>query len=214
MNKYNELADLKKYYPDFNEYLFEKMDDEELTLFARNFYKTHLPVDVTTWIRVNEPEERLLYKDELGLQVCFIRDEITRNMFYKCENMDINGAYDNKRYEDFQPMVIGTHTSKLVLLPVMEITLGSVGVNIIFRNNFYDWCVSIESESEINCDFKGLITNLKGYFEGFPENRIYDAYSKTNKNNFSFCIEGNYNLYTFMFLLRDYLYPDYKKLLK
>lgn len=24
MNKYNELADLKKYYPDFKEYLFEK----------------------------------------------------------------------------------------------------------------------------------------------------------------------------------------------
>jgi len=88
----------------------------------------------------------------------------------------------------------------------MELTLKSVGIKMVFRNNFYDWCVSVESDHDIDCDFKGLITDCKGFFEGFPPSRVYPPYSKKNKKRFSFCIGKNYDLYTLMFLLKDYLY--------
>lgn len=206
MENYYILDDLEKYYPKFNRAEFKKMDDAEAISFARNYYKNHLPVDVTAWTSVNRPDEQLIYKEGLSSQVCFIRDKISYGLFYELENTALYGKYDCKRYEDFQPVVIGTHTSKSVLLPVMEITLKSVGIKMVFRCNFYDWCVSIDSEYDIDCDFKGLLTDSKGFFEGFPSDRIYPPYSRKNKKQFSFCISNEYNLYTLMFLVRDYLY--------
>lgn len=163
---------------------------------------------MTAWIRVNEPDEDLIYKNGLGDQVCFIRDDIQFGLFYNLENPDINGIYDSDRCEQSWPTVIGTHHSKSVLLPVMEITLKTVGVKMIFRYNFYDRCVSIESEQNINCNFKGLITDEVGYFEGFPKNRIYKRYSDRNKKKFSFCIANKYKLYNLLYLLRDYFYNN------
>lgn len=66
-----------------------------------------------------------------------------------------------------------------------------------------DWCVSVESENEIDCDFMGLITDQKGYFEGFPSDRIYEIYSKTNNKKFSVVLDNKYQVYTFMYLLRN-----------
>lgn len=206
MENYSILEDLGKYYPKFNRSEFEKMDDAFVMSLARNYYKNHLPVDVTAWYRVNHPDEKLIFKDGLSKQICFIRDDISCGLFYGLENADINGEFDSKRYEALQPVVIGTHRSKSVLLPVMELTLKSVGIKMVFRNNFYDWCVSVESDYDINCDFKGLITDCEGFFEGFPPSRVYPPYSKKNKKRFSFCIGNNYDLYTLMFLLKDYLY--------
>lgn len=198
--------DLEKYCPEFEKDKFKKMPDEEVIEFARNYYKNHLPVNITAWLRVNEPDERLIYKKCFSQQIRFIRDNISCDLFYGVENVDVADYYDQARYEAFQPVVIGTHMSKSVLLPVMEITLKTVGVKMILRDNFYDWCVSIESDNDINCDFKGLITDRQGFYEGFPKNKIYPPYTKDNKKRFSFCIGSDYDLYVLMFLLRDYLY--------
>lgn len=87
----------------------------------------------------------------------------------------------------------------------MEMDLSRIGLKIILRCNFYDWCISVESDDDVECDFMGLITDPKGYFEGFPTNRIYDNYSLQNNKNFSVVLNNKYQVYTFVFLLRNWV---------
>ena len=166
------------------------------------------------WWSNNKPDENLIYKDGLRKQCLFVRDVLMLNMF-----LDI--ATDFKKYkpfsderskifESFVPSVIGTHRSKSVLLPVMEMDLSKIGLKIVLRYNFYDWCISVESENDIECDFMGLITYDKGYFEGFPSNRIYENYTSWNKKNFSLVLNNDYEVYTFMFLLKNYVINNLK----
>ena len=166
-----------------------------------------MKVRIFDWLEENVPDDNLIYKDGLREQcnfVCSLMNSLFFNIatdYHETEDFD-------KRYEishNFIPYVIGWHRSKSVKLPVMEIDLSKIGIKVILRDNFYDWCISIESEKEIDCDFMGLITDAKGYFEGFPNDRIYSTYSKTNNKNFSVCLKNKYEVYVFMFLLRNFL---------
>lgn len=161
------------------------------------------------WWSNNEPDENLIYKDGLREQCLFVRDTLMLNMFIDIatDYLKYNVFSDELRaiFEYFVPYVIGTHRSKSVLLPVMEMDLSKIGLKIVLRYNFYDWCISVESENEINCDFMELVTNEKGYFEGFPKDRIYDIYSSQNNKNFSVVLNNKYEVYVFMFLLRNYV---------
>lgn len=162
------------------------------------------------WWNNNEPNEGLIYRHGLGKQCIFVRDTIMLNLFlgiatdyYKYKEFSDKRS---KLYESFHPSVIGTHISKSVKLPVMEIDLSDkLGIKIVLRNNFYDWCISVESENEIDCNWLRLInpTN-KGYFEGFPRDRIYSPYSETNRKNFSVVLNGEYEVYTFMYILKNW----------
>jgi hypothetical protein len=203
---YYLLDDMEKYDITFNRKAYEHLSVKELIPIFKDHYNKHLPIDVTTWIRVNEPDENLIYKKGLGKQVCTIRDTIMRDIFYH----SIFKEYDNKLYDEFQPMVINTHRSKSVLLPVMLLNIEKYNIKIIVRENFYDWKISIISKDDINCDFKGLFTeNDKPinsvYCEGFPENLVFDRYCD-NKKQFTIEIGDDYRLYTFMYLLNDYFY--------
>ena len=164
---------------------------------------------INEWWSNNKPDEKLIYKDGLADQCLFVRDTLMKNLFTVI-------ATDYLKYKDFSderseifhnfvPSVIGTHYSKSVKLPVMEMDLSKIGLNIILRYNFYDWCISVESNDEINCDFMGLVTGQKGYFEGFPTDRIYDNYSSQNNKNFSVVLNNKYQVYTFVFLLRNWV---------
>ena len=197
---YALLEDMQKYIPNFNPSYYESVGDKTdlpVIEFLRNHYNTHLPVDVTAWIRVNEPDENLIYKDGLGKQLCFVRDTLCQIFFPDYKERDKN-----------LPMVISTHRSKSVLLPVYQIKLKKYGIEIILRYNFYDWKVSIASKTPIECDFMGLFDEGQKipsiYCEGFPENKVYGSYSE-NKSRFTVEIRNDYKLYTFMFLLKKYL---------
>ena len=162
---------------------------------------------INDWRMKNIPADNLIYKDGLKDQCLFVINTMN-DLFLNIEtDLDTVHDFDKKReiINNFTPYVIGTHMSKSVLLPVMEINLSKLGVKIILRYNFYDWCISIESEKEINCDFMGLITDTKGYYEGFPSDRIYEKYSETNNKKFSLCLSDKYDVYVFMFLLRNFL---------
>jgi len=142
---YYLLDDMEKYQEGFNWKAYEHLSIKETLPIFKDFYDKHLPVDVTTWIRVNTPDDKLICKDGQGKQVVFIRDTIVRHMFYE-------GEWDSKRYDEFQPKVISTHMSKSVLLPVMEIYLKEYGILLTLRNNFYNWNISVESEHEVIFD--------------------------------------------------------------
>lgn len=200
---YYLLNDMEQYDKTFNRKVYEHLDIKDLEPIFRDYYSKHLPIDVTTWIRVNQPDDNLIYKKGQGDQVCFLRDKIMRNMFYEL----LNKKYDYKEYEAFQPKVIGTHYSKSVLLPVMEIDLPTYKFKMIFRDNFYNWNISIESEQEVIFDHKGLINDEAYHYcycEGFPKDKIYGKYQES-KNRFTICIDSDYQLYVFLFLLKDWL---------
>lgn len=208
---YYLLDDMEKYNIVFNRSTYEHMSEKELIPIFRDYYAKHLPVDVTTWIRVNKPDENLTYKDGLGDQVCFVRDTIMRDIFYS----SIFGKYEREAYEKFQPMVISTHMSKSVLLPVVLMNIEKYNIKIILRYNFYDWKIFIISKDEINCDFKGLFIEKDKpintiYCEGFPKDLVFDRYCD-NKKQFTIEINDKYRLYTFMYLLNDYFYSNRKE---
>lgn len=161
---------------------------------------------LTQWWRSNIPNDNLIYKDGLKEQCLFVR-KLMQDLFLEPETNYSSKEWDeqSKILNDFEPIVVGTHRSKSVKLPVMEICLPNLGFNIVLRYNFYDWCISVESEQEVDCDFMGLVTDQKGYFEGFPNDRIYERYSDDNKKRFNVVLNNDYEVYTFVFLLRNWV---------
>jgi len=197
----NLLDDMEKYDNKFDRSTYEHLPDEVGIPIFRAYYDRHLPVDVTTWIRVNTPDENLIYKSGLGKQVHMIRDLIMRNIFYD------RGGDDLSAYRAFQPNVVGTHCSKSVLLPVMEINLQKYDIILTLRNNFYNWNISVESENEVLMDHKGIINDDSYdycFCEGFDLKKKFGKY-EDNKKQFTICIVDDYSLYTFMYLLKDWL---------
>lgn len=188
------LDHMEKYFPDFNREEYEDKTVDELVSICRPYYREHLPVDLQAWFSVNIPEDKMLYKKAARDSIIFIRDIIT-NLFFN---------------KEFTPMVISTHTSKSIKLPVVEIDLKSVGVKIVLRDNLYDWNVSIESENDIECDFMDTFKDENYhmcYCQGFPKDRIHGMY-KDNHKKFTCYIGNDYTLFTFLWLLRDYLYKE------
>lgn len=148
---YSELEDMQKYIKDFNSDDYERSidcTDPSVTAFARNYYDKHLPVDLTAWVRVNRPDEKLIYGKFLGDQVCFVRD------------------------------------------------------------TFYDWKISVKSEKPLDFDYMDLFDSKKVipsiYCEGFPKDKVYGSYEQ-NPSQFTVEICSHYNVYTFIFLLKNYL---------
>ena len=147
-------------------------------------------------MRVNEANPNLSYAQDLGLQVCFVRDVI---------NDILRSSYD---YKSNLPLVISTHISKSVVLPVYQINLEEYSIEIVLRGNFLDWKVSIKSEKPLNFDFMGLFDPEEAVSdlccEGFPRDKIYGSFAE-NPSQFTIEIISNYDLYTFFYLLKTYL---------
>ena len=154
-------------------------------------------IDLLTWSRNNHPSEDMIYEKGFWDQVVFVRDTLNA-IFYD--------TYE--KYKDNPVLVINTHNSKSIDLPVYEINLRDYDVKIIMRNNFYDWKISVDSSIEINADFMNLFKQDKVitsvYCEGFKDNQVFDCY-KYNKKNFTLELKDRYKLYTFMFILNNYL---------
>lgn len=195
-----ELEDMQKYIKGFNPDDYESCcqnTDPSVVEFVRNYYDKHLPVDVTAWIRVNEPDKNLIYAEGLGDQVCFVRDTL-------CELL--RSTY--KEWRDNPPLVISTHNSKSVKLPVFQINLEKYGIEMVLRYNFYDWKISIKSDKPLDFDCMGLFNPTQEipyhYCEGFPKNKVYGSYEQSH-SQFTIEIHSHYKLYTFIFLLKNYL---------
>lgn len=197
---YAILKDMEKYIKGFNPNDYERSDGETcpaVIAYARNYYDEHLPVDVTAWIRVNEPDENLIYAKGLGEQVCFVRDELCQLLMPTYEE-----------WRDNLPLVISTHYSKSVKLPVFQINLKKYGIEMVLRYNFYDWKISVKSEKPLDFDFMELFNPTDKisylYCEGFPKDKVYGSYNQSH-SQFTIEIASHYDLYTFIFLLRNYL---------
>ena len=197
---YAELEDMQKYIEGFNPDDYEscgERTDPSVIAYARDYYDKHLPVDVTAWIRVNEPDENLIYAKGLGDQVCFVLDRL-------CQLL--RSTYEEWR--DNPPLVISTHYSKSVKLPVFQINLEKYGIEMVLRYNFYDWKISVKSDKPLDFDYMGLFNPTEEisylYCEGFPRDKVYVSYEQSH-SQFTIEIGSHYDLYTFIFLLKNYL---------
>lgn len=136
---YTNFNDMKKYNPNFNEDQVKDMSDEEIRTMFKEFYSSHLPVDLLSWMRVYAPKNKMSFKRGYWHQTVFVRDELARML--------------NSNYEEYKAnpvKVISTHMSKSIVLPVYYIYLEPFNTKIIMRNNFYDWKISIESDYTIH----------------------------------------------------------------
>jgi hypothetical protein len=194
---YTTLEDMEKYNKNFNRKLYEDKEEDEVNAEFKEFYAKNLPVDLLTWCRVNEPEEKMLWKQGYWDQIMFVRDTVNP-LFYS--------TYEE--WKDNPVKVINTHRSKSIALPVYEIYLKQHDVKMIVRYNFYDWKISVISKTEINIDFMGLFDECNTinsiYCEGFKEEQVFQSF-KENKKQFTVEISGMYQVFTFMFLLNNFL---------
>jgi len=197
VNNYYLLDDMEKYNLDFDRSKYENKEVEEIIEEFREFYSNRLPIDATTWIRVNSPSDNMIYKQGFSDQVCFVRDTINQLFYNSYEELEANPV-----------LVINTHTSKSIKLPVYKINLKKYNLSMIIRNNFHNWKVSVISEKEINVDFMDLFEEDEVihsvYCEGFEKNQVFGCF-KDNKKQFTVEIYDRNRLFTFMYLLNNYL---------
>lgn len=98
IDNYYLLDDMEKYDPNFNRELFDSMKSEEVKPIFREYYSKKLPIDLLTWSRVNEPPDKMIYKDGYWRQILFIRNTIAQLL---------NETYEE--YKDNPVFVISTH---------------------------------------------------------------------------------------------------------
>lgn len=151
------------------------------------------PQNLNEWSLENMPAENLFFRDNFANQVFFVQNLLLRALYG--DNFPKTRAIDI--------LVIATHISKSVILPVYQFTLTN-GVRITMRNNFYNWKVSVDSPFSINLKPLGLFDPTKQisacYCEGFLPQMVFEAYAR-NHRQFTLELPTDYHFWTFMFLL-------------
>ena len=160
------------------------------------------PVEITTWALDNDPEvprsdttpqnpDRPRY---LWDQIMFVRDDLACRMF----GVDKHDVF-----------VVGTHSSKSVVLPVMYFAWGQI--EFMMRYNYFDWCVSIRSPKLMDSiDFLELFDREQVRptdFLGFPNDWVFDCLMANDyplTSQFSFCVSTDYHLWTVLLLIRKW----------
>ena len=201
---YYILDDIQNFIPgfEFDEEEYEivpnKDTDPSIIKYARDYYNEHLPIPLIPWMRVNEPADNLIYKKGMYRQIDFVLDSLFGNLFY-----------DKKGYMNNPVMVISTHVSKSVTLPVYQYT--KMGVTFTLRYNFYNWIISVSSKKPLNIDFLQLFDMEEVipsiYCEGFPKELVYGSFKQDNRH-FTIELSNEYEVWTFVFLIKKYLEKD------
>lgn len=159
------------------------------------------PEEITEWALNNDPE--VPRADDMAKdsdrpryfwdQIMFVRDDVARGIFgIEKENVS----------------VVGTHSSKSVILPVMHFNWGQI--HFVTRYNYYDWCVSIRAPKLMDgIDFLDLFdrNEIGGFFEGFPGEWIFDSLVANDyplTAQFSFCLSNNQKLWTVCWVIRKW----------
>ena len=150
-----------------------------------------------TRVAVNALTLLSLHMQETTTTSIFVRDRL-------CQLL--RSTYEELR--DNPLLVISTHYSKSVKLPVFQINLEKYGIEMVLRYNFYDWKISVKSDKPLDFDYMGLFNPTEEisylYCEGFPRDKVYGSYEQSH-SQFTIEIGSHYDLYTFIFLLKNYL---------
>ena len=152
-------------------------------------------------------------------QVHFVRDDLA-GLFWADVPYDARKTAPPREDCKETALVIGEHSSKSVRLPVYSLERPDLGIQVVLRENYHDWNVSVISETPIAADLRGFQLDYaraedrarypKGFrapgswgycfFQGFPHEVQFGPHSE-NPRRFSLCINSDYEVYTFVWLL-------------
>jgi hypothetical protein len=162
------------------------------------------PIPLQAWANANQPGDQMRFKDGFWGQVTFVRDHLV--------SLVGSGLYwrDAERIAT----VVSTHTSKSIRLPVYRLARADLAIAIYLRNNFYDWKLSVVSETPIGASFDGLFHTTPPigpdytgdelasvYFEGFPREIVFGYFGASDTRKWSAAIRGDTALWATLFLL-------------
>ncbi len=159
----------------------------------------NLPTTLKVWANAHKPDKGM--EGSFWKQIVFVRDDLPKTLI---------GMYNYNLYEAISNRisVISTHTSKSILLPVYEIVYPGSNLKFIARNNFYDWKVSVISDRPVKADFGNLFNPKQKvpsvYCEGFNPLWVFGPHGENDKK-FTVELQGNYDTYTFFWLVRHAL---------
>lgn len=188
--------------------------------------REHLQPWYDKWL-TDHKETNLIYvgrnaRGEVTLpQVHFVRERLA-GLFWADVPYDRRAAAPPREDSKETAYVIGEHTSKSVRLPVYSLERPDLGLQVVLRDNYHDWNVSVISETPITTDLRGFELDYNQrdrerypngfraggswsycFFQGFPDELRFGPYSE-NPRKFSICIDSDYEVYTFLWLiLRD-----------
>ena len=158
---------------------------------------------IRDWANENEPSDNMIYKKAYWSWIGYIENEVLPRFF--------NSLIKDLDYEDAVSVmnnhhnIIGTHMSKSIKLPVIELKLKSC--TIVFRYNFYDTELTVISNKDI--DLSGLEDmfrsddSIQFYHQGIPNNYIIDTKYTEDKKRFTANIVGYSEFYTIMVAVRN-----------
>ena len=156
--------------------------------------KQEVGTPLQVWANAHKPADNLFWKEGYWDQIMFVRDRIA-NIFAK--------SYEEYMTIQASIVVISTHYSKSVCLPVFQLQLAD-GIVFTMRCNFSNWKVSVSSPRDVKANFMNLFDPNEQihevYCEGFPSGLDYGPYAK-NKRQFTINLpSGNYHLFTFFWI--------------
>lgn len=161
-------------------------------------------LNIREWAKKNPPKDNMIYKNAFYNWVSFVEESVLPMMF--------NDLIRNLDYEDAIAVinnhhsVVGVHMSKSIVLPVVEVKIGSC--RIVFRYNFYDTELTVISPFK-PIDLNGFEDMFRSdsdtvfYHQGVKEDSIVDSKYTDDKKKFTMRICGNYNVFTIMACIRN-----------
>lgn len=160
---------------------------------------------IREWANANEPSDDMIYKKSFFNWISFIECSIIPMIIEEyIGTLDYDDAVSvmNNHHD-----IIGTHTSKSIKLPVIEVKYR--GATIVFRYNFYDTEVTVISYKDIDLsEFDDMYESKQGttfYHQGIPDKYKIDTTYDIDKHKFTLRVCGYYNFYTIMALVRNSL---------
>ena len=162
------------------------------------------PVPLIEWALAHPVPDQMYWKGDADNQIRFV---------WKSLAPLVGKGFS---YEEVQQLitVIATHRSKSIDLPVYRLERSDLGLQIILRDNFYNWKISVISERPITADFSGLFYTTPPidpdytgdplhhvYFEGFPKDLVFGYFEESDGKKWSAEIATNEILWTTVFLI-------------
>lgn len=130
----------------------------------------------------------------------------TGNKSFLCRDKIPQLVFSNfEEAKKHKVVVISTHTSKSVRLPVYQLKLAN-SITFTIRYNFHDWKISVDSPNNIEVDFLEIFNpkdkrSISGvYCEGFPDETVFGCYAD-NKCKFTVELYSQYEVFTFFWIL-------------
>lgn len=163
--------------------------DEAVVREIRELYATLPRVKLEAWKRVNTPVKDVHRGARRWMnQVKFV-DAIASRIFGK-----------------EQVFVVATRPVEEVVLPVYRLDVEKYGLQLTFAGDFSEWEVAVSVEQGLG-DFKltGEFKKEEMAFVNFPEEVRYKESFIENQHRFSIKLSSDYELYAFMYNLKNHL---------